>query len=68
MNSSLSPAERLWAELVREQKYPPVVIEIAGAMGTVSHQPSGQWTLEEVLARHPMPANWDPESGLPQVF
>lgn len=36
MNSSLSPAERLWAELVREQKYPPIVIEVAGAMGNMS--------------------------------
>ncbi|QNK65801.1 hypothetical protein [Variovorax sp. PAMC26660] len=68
MNSSLSPTERRWAELVRERKYPPIVIEVAGAMGTVSHQPSHQWTLEEVLARDPMQANWDPESGLPDVF
>lgn len=68
MNSSLTPAERLWAELVRERKHPPIAIDVPGPMGTVSRQPSHQWTLEEVLKRDPMPANWDPESGLPDIF
>jgi hypothetical protein len=68
MNSSISANERLWAEQVRERKYPPITIEDPGPMGTVSRQPSRQWTLEEVLERDPMPANWDPASGLPDIL
>lgn len=68
MTSSLSPAKRRWAELVRERKYPSIIIEDPVAMGLVSHLPSHQWTLEEVLERDPMPDDWDPGSGLPPVF